>query len=177
MVEQFTQEDVDQYHTGLGRIFKWLKLAFATRKTEILRRKLLAKRAREERESCIQQEEDRKQRRAEHLQEQHEKWLADYAEELEIFAKWEEREAKKAAGEEVEDTEEDEDGNKIPPPVKPVFNEEEVHASFDERSENQVVTIPPEVELEFDEDWPMTPDEEFDLIDKFAEGVNPLAIR
>ena len=71
--------EVEQYNWGLGLILKWLQTAISTRKSEITRRKILAKKAREERANCIQQEEDRKQRRAEYLTDQKIQWEADNA--------------------------------------------------------------------------------------------------
>ena len=50
-VEAFIQEDVDAYSLTLGRLFKWLKGAIATRKEDIIRRKALRKKAREDRDN------------------------------------------------------------------------------------------------------------------------------
>ena len=32
LIKEFVQEDVDAYHPGLGKLFKWLKMAIDTRK-------------------------------------------------------------------------------------------------------------------------------------------------
>jgi len=51
LVEPFTQEETDAYHAGLGRLFKWLKMAVNTRKQDIVRRKAIFKRNIEEKTS------------------------------------------------------------------------------------------------------------------------------
>ena len=60
-------DEVEQYHTGLGRVFKWLAAAIAGRKLDITRRKILTRKAKEDRHEKITKEEDRKQRRADYL--------------------------------------------------------------------------------------------------------------
>lgn len=58
---------MEQYHTGLGRLFKWLMCALAGRKLDITRRKILSRRAKEDRHEKIAKEEDRVQRRSDYL--------------------------------------------------------------------------------------------------------------
>mmetsp|Transcript_23196 Transcript_23196/g.22701 ORF Transcript_23196/g.22701 Transcript_23196/m.22701 type:complete len:130 (+) Transcript_23196:1359-1748(+) len=50
-VEHLTPEEVDAYNLTLGKLFKWLLLAVKTRKDDIVRRKALAKKCHEDRES------------------------------------------------------------------------------------------------------------------------------
>jgi hypothetical protein len=38
---------VDGYHQGLGKLFKWLKMAIHTRKQDVIRRKAIQKKNRE----------------------------------------------------------------------------------------------------------------------------------
>ena len=54
------QEDIDAYHVGLGKLFKWMKTAIDGRKQDIVRRKSLQQKAREVRAGKIQEAEDRK---------------------------------------------------------------------------------------------------------------------
>ncbi len=49
-VEGINPEDVDAYNLTLGKLFKWLMLAIRTRKDDIVRRKALKRKAREDRE-------------------------------------------------------------------------------------------------------------------------------
>ena len=49
-IEGINPDDVDNYHLTLGKLFKWMQLAIRTRKDDIIRRKALKKKAREERE-------------------------------------------------------------------------------------------------------------------------------
>lgn len=57
------QEGVDNYNPTFGKLFKWLKLALETRKTDITTRKALSKKARENRERMIQESADRDENR------------------------------------------------------------------------------------------------------------------
>ena len=54
LLKGYIQEDVDNYHVGFGRLFKWLNLAIHVRKHDITRRHALLKRAKEDRENKIQ---------------------------------------------------------------------------------------------------------------------------
>jgi hypothetical protein len=49
-VEGIQPEEVDAYHMLYGKLFKWVLLAIKTRKDDIIRRKALRRKAREERE-------------------------------------------------------------------------------------------------------------------------------
>lgn len=52
----------------LGRLFKWMLLAIKTRKEDIIRRKALNRKAREDREESIQKAKDRETKKAEDLE-------------------------------------------------------------------------------------------------------------
>ena len=41
IVSELNQEEVDNYHLGLGKLFKWLKMAIDTRKQDVIRRKAI----------------------------------------------------------------------------------------------------------------------------------------
>lgn len=49
IIEGIGAEDVEQYHTGLGKLYKWLTTALAGRKTDITRRKIATRKAKEDR--------------------------------------------------------------------------------------------------------------------------------
>ena len=51
MIDGIVQEDVDAYHPGFGKLYKWLLSAYNGRKSDITRRKALTKKAREDREA------------------------------------------------------------------------------------------------------------------------------
>ena len=93
------------------------------------------------------------------------------------------RERRREAGEPVSDDEDEDDvrGNQTgtintatdggltdrnKTPSKPEFNETESLAKFDDREENAIVKIPGEIVSDIDADWPMTPDEEHDFIER-----------
>lgn len=50
-IEGINSEDVDAYNMTLGKLFKWLQLALKTRKDDIIRRKALTKKCREDRDN------------------------------------------------------------------------------------------------------------------------------
>lgn len=43
IIKAFTQEEVDAYHTDMGKVFRWLKMAVDTRKQDVIRRKAIHK--------------------------------------------------------------------------------------------------------------------------------------
>lgn len=171
IIEGIAPESVEAYHTGLGRLFKWLTTALAGRKLDITRRKIATRRAKEDRAEKIAKEEDRKTRRAEYLVETKAQWETDHQEDIEVYEKYAERERRRAAGEHVsdEEDEEDEEGEAKQAPQKPVFNEAEALKKFDERDENAVSVIPAEVVDDIDDDWPMTAEDEKTYIDQVLE--------
>lgn len=54
LVDNISQEEVDEYHPAFSKILKWINLAIDTRKQDIIRRKATIKRDREDREHKIQ---------------------------------------------------------------------------------------------------------------------------
>ena len=78
------------------------------------------------------------------------------------------RDARKARGDPVSEDEEEEnsDGEPKPPPEKPVFDEEAYLQKFDDKEENAISIIPPEVVDDIDGDWPMTAEEETAFLDR-----------
>ena len=169
ILEGVIAEDVETYHIGLGKLYKWLTTALAGRKLDIIRRKCATRKAKEDRQHKIETEEDRKQRREEYLTETKAQWEQDNADELEVYNNYVAKERRRAAGEPVseseDDGEEDEDKKKAAP-VQPIFNQEEALAKFDAKEENAIVIIPAEIIDDIDADWPMTTEEESELIDR-----------
>ena len=55
--------DVEEFNLTAGRLFKWLKLAIENRKYDIIRRRALVHKEREERDSKIKQKEEREAKR------------------------------------------------------------------------------------------------------------------
>ena len=71
----------------------------------------------------------------------------------------------KAAQSYDDEEEEGEDGEAKEVPQKPVFDPTEHFEKFDE--DNPPIVIPAEIPIEVDNDWPMTPEEEEELIVNF----------
>ena len=59
LMSSFILEDVDAYHTGLGKLFKWLKMAITARKQDVVRRKAIWTKNREEKTSREEAKEKR----------------------------------------------------------------------------------------------------------------------
>ena len=74
IIEGINAEEVEQYHVGLGKLFKWLLTAIAGRKLDITRRKILKRKDKEDRQQKIEREEDRKTRREEYLTDSRAEW-------------------------------------------------------------------------------------------------------
>ena len=80
------------------------------------------------------------------------------------------RERRREAGEPVSDDEDEEmegeEGKEKEKPQNPVFDEKDALAKFDEKEENAIVEIPPEIIDDIDDDWPMNAEEEADYVDR-----------
>lgn len=96
-----------------------------------------------------------------------EKFKDDHREEIENYEKWiAEKEAKENEeyGDELDDDENENPLDKEPPTL-PEFVAEEYLEKFDE--DNPEIYIPDEVVDDIDNDWPMTEDEEAELIAQY----------
>lgn len=163
-------EDVDAYNLGLGKLYRWNKMAIEGRKQDVTRRKVLQKKGKEEREMKQQQFEERKKNREAHLAESLQKFNEDHAEEIEAYNKYQEEQKAKAAQEygEEQASEGEGDENEAEPPELPKFNEEEAAEKFDE--ENPEVLIPEEIVDDIDNDWALTEEENEALMAKYMAG-------
>ena len=143
IIDGILLDDVEQYHAGLGKLFKWLQTALSGRKIDITRRKIATRRAKEDRQQKIEKEEDRKTRREEYLLDTKLEWEKENAELIETYNRHVDRKRRIEAGEPVSEDEEeeevDEEGKEKPPPEKPVFNEAQALEIFDAKEENAIV--------------------------------------
>ena len=121
-----------------GRLFKWLKLAVDNRKADIVRRRALIHKEREERDSKIKAKEEREAKRQLDLKEAKEKFAEDNKDEIEVYNNY--IKMKDGGGDEYneEEDEEAEEKNKEPPKL-PEFNEEEFLTKFDEEFPEVVI--------------------------------------
>lgn len=162
LIQDIQQEDVDNYSSAFGKIFKWLSTAVALRKQDIIRRKALTRKARENREAKIKASEERAVNRETYLNDACEKFKEDNRDQIEAYEKWEEEERIKASqeyGEELDDEEEDAENKE--PPVMPEFNKAEMEEKFDD--EFNEIEIPDEVVDDIDNDWVLS-EEEWDTL-------------
>ena len=172
IISALTQEEVDAYNPGLGKLYKWNKNAIEGRKKDITRRKALQKKAVEEKELKEKMFEERKTARETFLTEAKQKFEDDHADEIKAYNKWKDEQDAKAAqeyGEEAaSDGEEGEDAQE--PPTLPEFDEAEACEKFDE--ENPEVEIPPEIVDDINNDWVLTEEENEALIAKYFADKN-----
>lgn len=101
-VEGITTEEVDAYNVTLGKVFKWVLLALQTRKSDILRRKVLNLKERENRTAILDAIDARKLKLDAEIQEAAEKFKEDHKDEIEAAVKYEQM---------VQDKQEDEYGD------------------------------------------------------------------
>lgn len=117
----------------------------------------MTKKAREDRQSKLAEQEQRETIKTDRLAEEEEKFKGDHKEEIDAHDKWKEdknqRESKEY-GDEMD--EEDEARMNAGPPPLPVFDMEEALARFDD--EVPVIVIPDEVQEDTDNDWALDED-------------------
>jgi len=135
LIAEHNMEDVDAYSTSFGKVFKWLSTAIALRKQDIIRRKAMTRRARENREQKIKAAEERSVNRETYLNEALEKFKDDNKEQIESYEKFEEEEKiKKEQEYGEEEASEDEDAENKEPPTMPDFDNhgKEMEEKFDD---------------------------------------------
>lgn len=96
IVTQYVQEEVDAYHQGLGKLFKWLKMAITTRKNDIIRRKAIQKRNREEKTSREEAKAKREADREQFLSDKEVEFNDANKEDIEAYNKWKEEQERVA---------------------------------------------------------------------------------
>lgn len=114
LISSFNQEDVDAYHTGLGKLYKWLKMAIDSRKQDIIRRKAIQKKNLEEKASKEEAKAKREADREQFLLDKEQEFMDANREDIEIFNKWQEEQKKLAEedyGEEKGSEDDDEKAN------------------------------------------------------------------
>jgi regulator of protease activity HflC (stomatin/prohibitin superfamily) len=156
--------EVDEFNLIAGRLFKWLKIAVDNRKADIIRRRAIIHKEREERDSKIKAKQEREAKRQHDLKEAQDKFAEENKDEIEAYNNY--MKIKEGGGDDYNDEEEEEvdDKNKEPPKL-PLFNQEEFFAKFDE--EFPEIVILPSTDNDIDNDW-VLPEEEFDLeVQKF----------
>jgi len=78
-------EDVDEFNMVAGRMFRWLQLALENRKNDIVRRKSLIHKQREERDNLIKSKDERDAKRIADLEENKTKFLEENKDEIDAF--------------------------------------------------------------------------------------------
>ena len=122
IIEGIDPVEVDEFNMIAGRLFKWLKLAVDNRKADIIRRRALIHKEREERDSKIKAKEEREAKRQLDLKEAKEKFAEDNKDEIEVYNNF--MKNKDGGGDEYneEEDEEAEGAKDKEPPKLPEFN-------------------------------------------------------
>ena len=76
-LEGITQEDVDNYSVGIGKLFKWLQLAIAVRKEDVKYRLSVRRKKEQERNDAKTKEEERVTARTNYIEEERKKWTEE----------------------------------------------------------------------------------------------------
>ena len=141
-------------------------MAIDTRKQDVIRRKAIQKKNREEKASKEEAKAKREADREAFLLEQENLFNEQNKDDIEIYMKWKEdqdRLAKQEYGEEVGSEEEVEEKE---PPVLPEFDKREMEEKFD--YENEPIIIPPDTEPDINNDWVLDEDQEAELVNAFS---------
>ena len=162
---------VEEFNMCFGRLYRWLLLAVETRKGDIIRRKALISKEREERDFKIKAKDERARKREADLEEAKQKFDEDHREEIEAYEAWKKQQEK--GGEEYGDEEEEEEEGEEKvkePPVLPEFNEEEFLEKWDE--ETPEIVIQESIADEIDNDWDLTQEEIEEHIRRYWERLS-----
>lgn len=142
-IEHYYPEDIDAYNASvLGRLLRWVLSVVKLRRQDIVRRKALQKKAKDQREEAISKEAKRQDRMVWDVQEAENKYNEDHKDEIDAAHAWQSRE--KSGEEEGEEPSE-------PAPVMPVFNKGEFTAKW--LIENPPIEIPEPIFDDVENDW------------------------
>ena len=84
-IEGIDPVEVEEFNLVAGRLFKWLKLAVENRKLDIVRRRALIHKEREERDSKIKAQEEREIKKQNDLKEAKDKFAEDNKDDIEAY--------------------------------------------------------------------------------------------
>lgn len=90
LIAEVTQEEVDNYHVGLGKLFKWLSMAVNTRKQDVIRRKAIQKKNREDKANKEEAKAKREADREQFLLDKEAEFNEQNKEDIEAYEKWKE---------------------------------------------------------------------------------------
>ena len=165
IIDGIEQAQVDEFNMAAGRLFRWLKLAIENRKLDIVRRKALILKEREERDSKIKAKEDREKKMEAELEEAKQKFLEEHKDEIDAYEAY--KKAQEGGGDDYgdEDEEEEEEAKNKEPPTLPVFNQEEFLEAWTQ--ENPEIVIQDSTKDDIDNDWILSEEEQEDQIKAF----------
>ena len=150
-------EEVDEFNMVAGRLFRWLQLALENSKNDIIRRKALIHREREERDNKIKAKEEREAKKIADLDEAKTKFTEENKDEIEAYEEWKKKQDGGGDDYAEEEDEEDGGGEVKEPPKMPEFNEAEFYEKFDE--EFPEIEIAENTNDDIDNDWILTEEE------------------
>lgn len=140
-LDPVNEEAVDEYSIALGQLFRWLRQAVELRIDNVKDRRAKQRKMQEDRQTAIDQEAERVEKRDEELEKAKQEFTEAVAEQKAQKAQ------QKGSDEEDEEPEED-----------PEFEEENFLLKFDD--ENPPIEIPPEVVEDVDNDFNLEEEED-----------------
>ena len=140
-LKELSYEEIEKYSFVQAKLFKWVTSIIEMRKENIIMRRDMKEKEREERDQAIEDHKEWKKKRDEAMKEAKTDFEAKQAEEA---ARIESARKAQAEGEGEQDNE---------PQEAPTFNEEEWFRIYD--TENPEVVIPPEIIDDVDNDFGM----------------------
>ena len=141
-------------------------MAIDTRKQDVIRRKAIQKKNREDKASKEEAKAKREADREQFLLDKEAEFQEQNKDDIEAYNKWDEEQkrlADQAYGEEAGSEEEEKDNQE--PPVMPEFDKAEMEEKFDD--ENPPIEIPHEQEDDINNDWVLEEDQEVELVNAF----------
>merc|ERR1712227_1042057 len=88
LIEGVLPEQVDEFNMTAGRLFRWLLLSTESRKTDIIRRRALLQKERDERDAKIQAKEKRDQEREAQLEAAKQAFLEEKKDEIREYEEY-----------------------------------------------------------------------------------------
>ena len=163
-IDNIDPVDVENYNMVAGRLYRWLKLALENRKLDIVRRKALIQKERDERDSKIKAKEEREKKRETDLEEAKNKFLEDNKADIEAYENF--QKAKDGGGDDYgEETDPEGEAAEKEAPNMPTFEVKEFLENWD--VENPDVIIQEDTTDDIDNDWVLNEEENEEQVKNF----------
>lgn len=137
LIDGINAELVGEYNLVASKLLAWLQLAVENRKSDIVRRRALIHKEREDRDSKIAAKTDRDERRVNELTKAKEAFAEENKEAIETFNAF--KTAQENNDNEYDEEEDEGEEGKKEPPTLPKFDEEDYLKKWDEENPEVVI--------------------------------------